>query len=140
MKWRIFGFAIAGAALLGHAFLAVHVYKGRSNRDDPRGWTQPHAWIFGPAALLKTVLYLGRRRSDPSPWMWLRVGLGIAVPTAVWAWAVHEPSAASWMQAALAGLLIGEFIDRCEFYTELEPPSPRRQVAIDLAARLRELG
>ena len=35
---------------------------------------------------------------------------------------------------ALAGMVIGEMIDRFEFYAELEVPTPRRQAVLDLQA------
>jgi hypothetical protein len=41
----------------------------------------------------------------------------------------------SWL-VLLLGISIGEIIDRCQFYAELDVPGPRRQIADDLEAAL----
>lgn len=90
--------------------------------------------LAGFAALLKLVLYLRRklRRRNPRGWWSLaRVGIGFVLPAAM---GLADPT--RWPAWALAGTVVGEIIDRCELYGELEVPTPRRQMALDLEGRL----
>jgi DMSO reductase anchor subunit len=61
----------------------------------------------------------------------VRLGLGFLVPLALWLVAFERLHL-----VLLACALAGELIDRCEFYAEIEKPSPRRQMAIDLERHL----
>jgi DMSO reductase iron-sulfur subunit len=88
--------------------------------------------------LLKLVLYLARkcaRRNDE--WAWfsqltlLRVVGGIVLPAALWWWQGGEFSFFTVLLLAL-----GEIVDRCEFYRELEVMTPRRQIEMDLARQM----
>jgi DMSO reductase iron-sulfur subunit len=90
--------------------------------------------LFGAAAALKTFLYLRRkygffkRRTNSRPWLTrVRVLIGTAAPMVLWwkGWSAAYP-------AIVAGALIGELIDRAEFYLELDAPTPSRQMITDL--------
>lgn len=83
---------------------------------------------------LKLVLYSARKVSrakaaeDARPaWAVLRVGVGLLLPAVLW---TSDIAALGWV--ALACLALGELVDRCEFYVELEISTPRRQMALDL--------
>ncbi len=85
--------------------------------------------VAGLAALIKLVLYLRRkvrRRDLGGGWSLARLGIGFVLPAAM---GLADPTRCPvW---ALAGTAVGELIDRCELYGELEAPSPRRQMALD---------
>jgi len=84
-------------------------------------------WFLGLAAL-KLVLYLRRKiwiresRID-TPLIAARLGIGILLPLGLW---LALPD--SGRPAILACLLLGEVVDRCEFYFEMRPVSPRREM------------
>jgi len=88
-------------------------------------------------AALKVLLYTFRRMTRPRAGALaavlgvLRVVPGALVP--MWLWMSQAPEAHTsvWIGLVL-GVAVGEVIDRCEFYMELEVPSPRRQIAADL--------
>ncbi|MCP4661755.1 MAG: dimethyl sulfoxide reductase anchor subunit [bacterium] len=89
-------------------------------------------------ALVKLFLYpvgkvgFMRRRRSPRPCRsLLRVGSGFLFPLVM---GLADP--ARWPVWALAGTAIGEFVDRCEFYLELEVTTPRRQMALELEGML----
>ena len=82
-------------------------------------------------ALAKTALYLLRRLRGQGVRSWLvngaRLGLGMLLPLAAW------PAGSAALPAALLALvLLGELLDRGEFYAELAFLTPRRQAARDL--------
>ena len=85
--------------------------------------------VTGIAGLAKLALYAhrqpwaGNRRRLPAAI--LRLGLGFVLPLAVWR--VHP----EWV---LPSVLIGELIDRCEYYLDIEIQSPQAQLALDLEA------
>ncbi|MCK5619540.1 MAG: dimethyl sulfoxide reductase anchor subunit, partial [Candidatus Krumholzibacteria bacterium] len=92
--------------------------------------------LFGLLASVKTLLYLRRKyrlaklNRDSGPWLTRgRVLIGVAVPLAMW-----STGSPALYPAVVAGVLVGELIDRCEFYGELDAPAPSRQMASDLAA------
>ena len=60
----------------------------------------------------------------------LRVVAGFVAPIVLWLLPAPSSAALAWTSIAFA-----ELIDRCEFYAELEFPSPARQMTVDLAAR-----
>jgi DMSO reductase anchor subunit len=64
----------------------------------------------------------------------VRVGLGIVVPAA--AWIAGGTPLPIW---ALLCAVLGEAVDRAEFYSELEIDSPARQMRLDLVARMAEV-
>ncbi len=98
-----------------------------------------------PAALLcaaKLVLYLWRKiqnanreeeaRSSVSI---LRIGVGLLAPAVLWLYDPHQ------LHAGILGCAaIGEIIDRCEFYDELDTRTPRRQMADHLQSTLAAAG
>ncbi|MEM7357075.1 MAG: DmsC/YnfH family molybdoenzyme membrane anchor subunit, partial [Acidobacteriota bacterium] len=95
-------------------------------------------WATGAVALIELVLYLWRKvlrrqRGKTVRWAWsaARLGLGFAVPLGL-----ALTGAQHWTAWALVSVLLGELIDRCEFYEELEVPTPRGQMDHELAARL----
>jgi Fe-S-cluster-containing dehydrogenase component/DMSO reductase anchor subunit len=91
--------------------------------------------MFGLIIVIKTSLYLWRKynfhreRLEARQWFTrARVLIGLLLPLFLWwrgAW--------DWYPAIVTGVLIGELIDRSEFYLELDAPSPSRQMAADLA-------
>jgi DMSO reductase anchor subunit len=91
--------------------------------------------LFSLFAVVKTFLYLYRkfnayRRSRPyRPW-WTRarVVVGLVAPLLIW-W----KGPGSWQAVVVGCVVAGELIDRCEFYVELDAPSPARQMAEDLS-------
>jgi DMSO reductase anchor subunit len=97
-----------------------------------------HPVLVSTAGLAKVFLYTRRKigfartgvhvRPVAST---LRVGMGFVFPAAVWMMATDAP----W-GLAIAGVLFGEFVDRCEFYGELETMTPARQMAWDLERRM----
>lgn len=139
---------VAPAALLLGALALVSVdalYRvvPREGAGGPLGLARLHgseAWLTGllllglvaglpavwlPAAALKAVLAVGPSRAAagrlPAPLSALRVGLLLA------ACALAAVGAA--VAAVAAVELAGELLDRCRFYLELEPVSPRRLLA-----------
>ena len=54
--------------------------------------------------------------------------IGVAVPLAMW-----STGSPALYPAVVAGVLVGEILDRCEFYVELDAPAPSKQMASDLA-------
>ncbi len=86
-----------------------------------------HDLLAGLAGLAKLVLYADRQSWFKGPGRFcaaaLRMSLGFAAPLALW------QAFPEWI---LPAALIGEVIDRCEFYTDIELPSPRRRIALDL--------
>jgi hypothetical protein len=94
--------------------------------------------IFLGVALLKMILYITRKvgfaRSGERPRPWVsaaRLAVGIALPAVIWI--VGKPELGQlregWIVACIA---VGEIVDRLEFYGELDVPTPRRQMAMDL--------
>ncbi|MGD2154003.1 MAG: dimethyl sulfoxide reductase anchor subunit [Gemmatimonadales bacterium] len=61
-----------------------------------------------------------------------RVAFGFAVPVGLW---LVDPAATRPL--LIASVVLGELIDRGEYYTELERASPRRQMGIDLEEQVR---
>lgn len=90
----------------------------------------PLAILF---AAVKLVLYLVRQgwREAGRGWGLLRLASGFVVPVAM---GLADP--ARWPAWALAGTAVAELVDRCQFYEELEVPTPRGQMAVDLEERL----
>ena len=93
------------------------------------------AWFLG---VVKLGLYSGRkirrrRRGLDPRWAWSlgRIAAGFAAPAVLGL--VQPPGWAIW---ALAAIAAGELIDRCELYEELEVPTPRGQMSLELAGRL----
>ena len=92
-------------------------------------------------ALAKTVLYQLRKLRGQGVPSWLvsaaRLGLGMLLPLVAW------PASRATLPALLLALvLLGELLDRAEFYAELAFLTPRRQAARDLihAAFARQRG
>lgn len=90
-------------------------------------------WVALPAAVVKLVLYLsrpGNRGSGKRALSTLRVGLGLVAPLVVWMTGNDS------MALLLAGPLLGEIVDRAQFYEELDFLTPQRQIERDLSALL----
>jgi Fe-S-cluster-containing dehydrogenase component/DMSO reductase anchor subunit len=90
-------------------------------------------------ATVKLVFYVTRkvgRAANGDAWRpavtTARVLLGFLLPAALRLWAPSSPPA-----IAIGFLLLGELIDRAEFYAELDFESPARRMALDLARRRR---
>lgn len=97
--------------------------------------------LFGLAGVIKLGLYAHRKIRFPKqgrparPLLsLLRVGLGFALP----ALAGLETSSGTFGHA-VAGVMIGEIIDRCEYYRELEVLTPRGQMGAALAKQLERM-
>jgi hypothetical protein len=92
--------------------------------------------LFALVAAAKAFLYLWRKYNlhsegrEARPWLTrARVLVGLAAPLVIW-W----QAGAQWYPAIAACVAVGEFIDRAEFYLELDAPSPARQMETDLKA------
>lgn len=94
-----------------------------------------------PAAILsaaKLLLYLWRKMQNASreeearsSVSVLRIGIGLLAPAVLW---FYDPVQ---LQAGIIGCAaIGEIIDRCEFYDELDTRAPRKQMASHLKQSL----
>ena len=143
------GFTALAVGVLG-LFAVDRVY----DVAEFRAWARPHSagafltGLFlggvmagsGPVAAsvgaLKTVLYLRRKLGAGAPWTGsrrlvsaLRLGLGMVLPATLW-----TAQSELW-GVLLASVVAGELIDRCEFYDELDVPSPARCMEIDLATQ-----
>ena len=101
------------------------------------------AWLGSPILVgvfvtVKLVLYLRRKthfaksgRNARTGLSVLRVVSGFFAPTLVWV-----VFGADWYVLVLASLLLGEIVDRVEFYLELETVNPESQMAVDLRKEL----
>ena len=90
-------------------------------------------WVALPAAVVKLVLYLsrpGNRGSGKRALSTLRVGLGLAAPVVVWV------TGSDSMALLLTGPLLGEIVDRAQFYEELDFLTPQMQIERDLSTLL----
>jgi DMSO reductase iron-sulfur subunit len=90
--------------------------------------------VAGLAGILKLILYLwrktefARRRLSVRPVASAaRLGLGFGLPLGL---AMADGARLHWL--VVACVLLGELIDRCEFYAEIDVMTPGRQMAIDL--------
>jgi hypothetical protein len=85
--------------------------------------------LFWPTAVLKLALYLARR-DHPTPGGRLaaavRIGIGLVLPVAILATGAAPPA------VALIGAILGELIDRAEFYATLRFLTPSHQLDHDL--------
>jgi hypothetical protein len=86
------------------------------------GWLAPFRSVAVAAGVLKFLLYLHRKRGRPSGMTIsaVRILAGFLAP-----WFLPGPMAA-------ASALAGDLVDRCEYYDELEIPTPEGQMARDL--------
>jgi Fe-S-cluster-containing dehydrogenase component/DMSO reductase anchor subunit len=107
------------ALLAGSAGLALLVGGGKLVRYVTR---TRQVSVQGTDASIRRVVRAGR------------IGLGLVLPAT--AWVIGGAPLAIW---ALIAAVVGEAIDRVEFYSELEIISPARQQRLDLDARLGEL-
>jgi DMSO reductase iron-sulfur subunit len=90
--------------------------------------------IFVSVGLLKLFLYTYRKYSRAKRgenarlgFGVVRVGVGLILAGVLWSTGVP---ALGWL--AMVCLALGEIVDRCEFYLELEIFTPRRQMRLDL--------
>jgi len=99
------------------------------------GLIGPSASLAVTVAMLKIVLYVARKARfarEGRPWRPLWSLLRVALLLAAWL----APSTADPVPLRVSVLLVvalGELIDRAEYYVELDPPAPGRQLADDLA-------
>ncbi|MCL7975734.1 MAG: 4Fe-4S dicluster domain-containing protein [marine benthic group bacterium] len=112
------GLYLAGL-MAGSAGMALLIGGGKLVRYVRR---TRQAGVSGPGAAIRRLAVASR------------VGLGFVVPAA--AWVIGGTPLTFW---ALVAAVLGEAIDRAEFYSELEIISPARQQRLDLDARLAEL-
>jgi Fe-S-cluster-containing dehydrogenase component len=59
-----------------------------------------------------------------------RIGIGLVAPALIWVFGAAPPQL-----GLIACVMLGELLDRGEYYAELESESPSRQMAIDLSER-----
>jgi Fe-S-cluster-containing dehydrogenase component/DMSO reductase anchor subunit len=92
--------------------------------------------LLWPAATVKLVLYLARRqRPSPGGFLLAPIRLGVGLfPAFALAATGSVPIA-----VALFGAMVGELIDRAEFYAALRFLTPTHQIATDLARRQHDL-
>jgi len=99
--------------------------------------------LVAMAGSVKLVLYAGRRvaagRKIAAGRKVVRLSLGAArvvvgllVPVGMLLWGGRE-----LIVVAAVLVAVGEVIDRCEFYLELDVPTPSKQMAADFAAAVR---
>jgi hypothetical protein len=87
-------------------------------------------WIALPVAVVKLTLYLlrpGNLAPGNRALSAVRIGVGLLAPMVVWASGVGS------IPLLLAGPLLGEILDRAQFYEELDFLTPQRQIDLDLA-------
>jgi hypothetical protein len=99
-------------------------------------------WLVGVFGSSKAILYCLRKLAmlragrGVRPWVSAgRMGLGLVAPTGLWIAGIPGTHG-----LIMLGVLIGEFIDRTEFYADLDFQSPRRQMLLDLAKRVNHVG
>jgi DMSO reductase iron-sulfur subunit len=97
------------------------------------------SWLALPFGIGKLALYVQRKtefsdagRPVRPGTSFARVGFGFAVPVALW---LIDPAARHVL--VIASVMLGELIDRGEYYAELESESPRRQMGIELEGQIR---
>lgn len=98
------------------------------------------------AQYMKRKRILRRQREEWRPLLSiLRIVLGFGFPAMVGLFLAGDPIQAAGTGAlprailatgGLAAVLLGELIDRCEFYAELEVTTPARLMALNLASRV----
>ena len=95
------------------------------------------AWLAGLMGFAKLSLYvlrkidfMGRRPVRPVVSA-ARAGLGLVLPSILWLLDLEQ-----FHVIIIALVMAGELVDRCEFYTDLERSTPRRQLESDLQARV----
>jgi Fe-S-cluster-containing dehydrogenase component len=98
--------------------------------------------VFGVIALLKLLSYTARKQrciQAHRPWRpavsTVRVIVGLVLPLPLLLW-----SSDNGMLFVGIALAVGEFLDRAEFYLELEISTPAGQIQRELAARCRKPG
>lgn len=98
------------------------------------GWLTANLALFATPGLFKLTLYIYRKsiykhlsRPDLRLVSVARVLLGFLLPLLIW---MGNPKAMAWY-GALA-ILLGDFIDRTEYYQELDIITPRKQMLWDL--------
>ncbi len=98
-------------------------------------------WLAGAFGFGKMSLYVIRKlrfielRRPVRPGVSAaRLALGFVLPLALW---LVEPI--GWRDYIIVAVLIGELIDRGEYYTEFEPTSPRLEMRRALEQRIAEL-
>lgn len=95
--------------------------------------------LFLPLGGLRLVGYIARRRLDPGRALGgasqavaaLRITLGFLIPLGLWLTGRQDLT-----MAAVASVVVGELIDRCDFYDALDVVTPRGRMASDLLAQL----
>jgi Fe-S-cluster-containing hydrogenase component 2/DMSO reductase anchor subunit len=84
--------------------------------------------------IVKLLLY-GNRKRRLSWVSIIRVALGLVAPPAMILWLAPDSWLRPWGAAILA--ILGELIDRMEFYREMDVETPRRQIVEDMNFLLR---
>jgi DMSO reductase iron-sulfur subunit len=97
------------------------------------------SWLAALFGIGKLALYVQRKTEFGDTGRPVRPGIsfarvvfGFAIPVALW---LVDPAGARPL--LIASVVLGELIDRGEYYAELESESPRRQMGIDLEEQVR---
>ncbi|UCC74556.1 MAG: 4Fe-4S dicluster domain-containing protein [Gemmatimonadota bacterium] len=114
------------ASVLWTGFFLTGVFAGR-------GWLAA-VFGFGKLALyvLRKLEFIGTGRPVRPLVSLARTAFGFVIPMGLWLAGPEDTRL-----YMVAGVLLGELIDRGEYYAELESESPRRQMGIDLEEQLR---
>ncbi len=94
--------------------------------------------LFISLGLLKLILYVWRKLAStsgttriPPVFSAARLGIGFALPLILW---LADPQGLG--PAAALSVCLGELIDRCEFYREIDRETPARSMILELRRRV----
>jgi len=129
---RVYDFAVRPVFLLPHSASVVltGLFLAGVLAHHPRA-----AVVVGAVKLLlyaaRKISFAGRGLPMRPEVTALRIACGFVLPAVLWA--VAPPAAHAFV---IIAVVVGELVDRCEFYAELDFPTPSRQMEVDLAARI----
>jgi DMSO reductase iron-sulfur subunit len=126
MVYRVHGQPFLTVPHSAMALLSVALYVGILTGNSV---------LVVPAATVKLVLYLARReRPAPGGSLLAPIRIGVGILPAL---ALGITGAVS-VEVAMFGAVLGELIDRAEFYACLRFQTPTHQIDVDLAKRVAE--
>jgi Fe-S-cluster-containing dehydrogenase component/DMSO reductase anchor subunit len=102
-----------------------------------------NGFLFGLMGVIKCVLYLYRKvlfkqtKKKTRPLVTLlRIGFGFLVPFILLLLSLDSEHMIDYYGYVIVSVIIGEVIDRTEYYNELDIVTPRKQMLMDLEALL----